>query len=283
MDRTAGEKGYCSLCGEVVVSRILPHHGEEPPISGDRGAGTIFFSSCNLRCVFCQNYQISFDAAGSRTGGSDLSAGMLRLQQEGCHNVEAVTPTPHLPGIIEALFDARRKGLDIPFVYNCGGYENPRVLKELDGIVDIYLPDFKYGRAQEAEVLAEAGDYPEYAVESIREMIRQVGGSLEVREDVAVSGIIIRHLVLPGMTENSMAVLKLIRERLSTGMPISIMSQYTPVAPVADHPLLGRRVTKEEYDIVVDYALDLGFETIFIQDVDERQMTPDFEKDNPFG
>jgi len=283
IDRTSGEKGFCHLSDDVIVKSALPHHGEEPPISGTRGAGTIFFSSCNLRCAYCQNYQISHSVFGKTMDSVDLARVMLFLQKEYCHNIEFVTPTPQLPGIMEAWVIARRRGLQLPLVYNCGGYENPDVINLLEGVVDLYLPDFKYGNEEDAFHLSGVKDYPRYAVESIREMVRQVGDTLQEDGGVVTQGVIIRHLILPGKIWNSMEVLNLIKTHISTSVPLSLMSQYSPVLPVKDNPFLDRRITREEYERVVNAALDMGFETIFTQDVDERALSPDFEKELPFN
>ena len=278
-----GEIGFCRLLDDVVVSRALPHYGEEPPISGTQGAGTIFLSSCNLKCIYCQNYQISHHLSGERMGIESLSGIMLALQDSHCHNIEPVTPTPHIPHITEALLIARRKGLRLPLVYNCGGYENPDVLKLLEGTVDIYLPDFKYGTENEALILSGVQDYPRFAIASIKEMVRQVGASLWEDEGIANRGILIRHLILPGFISNSLEVLSLIKKHISVSVPLSIMSQYTPIPSVKDHPYLNRRITRAEYEHVINYAMDIGFENIFTQDVDERALAPDFEKKAPFN
>ena len=283
VDRTAGEKGFCGLDDGIVVKSVLPHYGEEPPLSGTRGAGTIFFSSCNVRCIHCQNYQISHGTSGKRTDSEGLARMMLSLQEQRCHNIEPVTPTPQLPGIMEAWLIARQNGLKIPLVYNCSGYENPDMIKILEGAVDIYLPDFKYGNEQDSFHLSAVKDYPGVAVKSIREMVRQVGHTLEEDRGIASRGMIIRHLILPGKISNSIEVLNLIKMHISTSVPLSLMSQYTPVSPVKDDPFLGRRITHEEYERVVNTALDMGFETIFTQEVDERTLSPDFEKDLPFN
>ena len=278
VDRTRGELGFCRLSASAVVSRALPHHGEEPPISGTQGAGTIFFSSCNLRCVYCQNYQISHTVSGEQIDSQALSGIMLSLQDQRCHNIEPVTPTPQIPQIVKSLMIARREGLKLPLVFNCGGYENPEVLKIMEGMVDIYLPDFKYGVEDTALAFSGAENYPAYAVQSIKEMVRQVGVSLWEEEGIAKRGIIVRHLILPGHMENSFEVLRLIKKNVSASVPLSIMSQYTPVQSVEKHPDLGRRITRGEYELVVNYAIDMGFENIFTQDVDDRALTPDFEK-----
>jgi putative pyruvate formate lyase activating enzyme len=283
VNRRAGEFGFCRLSDDVVMNRALAHYGEEPPISGTRGAGTIFLSSCNLKCIYCQNYQISHEVSGERMDSEGFSNVMLALQEKNCHNIEPVTPTPQIPQIMEALLIARRRGLHLPLVYNCGGYENPEVLKLLEGMVDIYLPDFKYGSENDALVLSGAKDYPWYAVESIKEMVRQAGDSLLEDEGIAKKGIIIRHLILPGFISNSLEVFRLIKEHVSVSVTLSIMSQYTPIPSVKNHPHLGRRITRGEYERVINHALDMGFENIFTQDVDDRALTPDFEQKVPFN
>lgn len=282
IDRLRGERGFCALGGEMIVSRVLPHFGEEPPISGEKGAGTIFFSSCNLRCSFCQNFQISHFPSGRVESPASLAGQMLELQKSRCHNIEAVTPTPQLPFFLKALELACEQDLALPIVYNCGGYEEPEIVGMLDGIVDLYLPDFKYGDEEAARLLAGVGDYPRFALASIREMVRQCGDDLALEGEIASRGVIIRHLVLPGQVENSRNVLRTISREISTAVPVSLMSQYTPTPAVGNHPLLGRRITRPEYEAAVDYALDLGFETIFTQEVDERELTPDFDQENPF-
>lgn len=280
--RTAGERGFCGLGADIVMDCAIIHHGEEPPLSGRRGAGAIFFSSCNLRCIYCQNYQISHDIRGERMDSAALARVMLSLQEKHCHNVEPVTPTPQTPQIMEALLLARERGLKLPFVYNCGGYEEPEVIKLLDGMVDIYLPDFKYGVETDGQLFSEAKNYPAYAVASIREMVRQVGDALELEGDEARKGVLIRHLVLPGRVENSFEVLRLIRKEISPKVSLSIMAQYTPIPAVARHPLLGRRITRKEYERVIDFAYDLGFKNIFAQEVSARHLSPDFATDKPF-
>lgn len=282
VNRTAGEIGFCGLTGDVILSHALPHHGEEPILSGTRGAGTLFFSSCNLKCLYCQNHQISRGVSGKPCDGETLAKVILGLEEKGCHNIELVTPTPHIPGILEGLAIAAGKGLHVPIVYNCGGYENAGVLRELEGIVDIYLPDFKYGSDETAMRFSGVGDYVNQGLQSLREMLRQTGEAPVLMDGTALRGLIIRHLVLPGAVENSLEALRLLRKHLPPAVPVSLMSQYTPPPPVAGHPELGRRLARDEYDAVVDYALRLGFETLFVQKVDERHMAPDFRLEAPF-
>lgn len=282
VDRTRMQMGFCHLLDSAVVDCAMPHFGEEPPISGTSGSGTIFFSSCNLRCRYCQNFQISHHVRGKTLDAAALAQIMLSLQEQGCHSIEPVTPTPHLPVLIDALRIAREKGLHLPLVYNCGGYENPEVIRLLEGIVDIYLPDFKYGSDAGAFYFSGIKDYVMHAVGSLREMVRQTGDTLSPDQGIARRGIIIRHLVLPGQTENSFAVLDLIKRRLSTAVPLSIMSQYTPIPAMKDFPPLDRRITAEEYEKVMDYAFHLGFEHFFVQEVNDRNLSPDFNRDAPF-
>ena len=282
VDRTKSELGFCRLTADIVMDCALAHHGEEPPLSGTQGAGTIFLSSCNLGCIYCQNYQISHSAQGRHLTVLELAKVMLDLQKSGCHNVEPVTPTHQAPLIMEALCMARMQGLTVPFVYNCGGYENPEVIRLLDGMVDIYLPDFKYGMEDDSVIFSSAPEYPRFALDSIKEMVKQVGDGLELKDGVAQKGTIIRHLVLPGRIENSKEVLRLIKKEISTSVQLSLMSQYTPIVKVRHHPTLGRRITKSEYEQVTDYALKLGFDNIFIQEVNNHELTPNFNKDNPF-
>ena len=282
VDRASGQRGYCRLPAKIVMDCALAHYGEEPPLSGKRGAGTIFLSSCNLGCIYCQNYQISQSTEGRQLDAGQMAEVMLDLEKRGCHNIEPVTPTPQAPLIMEALLLARERGLTIPFVYNCGGYENPDVIRLLDKMVDIYLPDFKYGREEEGVAFSAAPGYPRFALDSLKEMVRQVGDDLELKNGVAKAGVIVRHLVLPGKIENSKEVLRLIKKEISLNVPISLMSQYTPVAPVRHHPLLGRRISKDEYKQVLDFALKSGFKNLFIQEVNEYKLTPDFNRENPF-
>jgi putative pyruvate formate lyase activating enzyme len=280
--RTHGELGYCRLPADIVMDCALAHHGEEPPLSGTLGAGTIFLSSCNLGCIYCQNYQISHSAQGRHLTVLQLTKVMLDLQKSGCHNVEPVTPTPQAPLVMEALCMARMQGLTVPFVYNCGGYENPEVIKLLESMVDIYLPDFKYGLEKDSVDFSAAPEYPRFALDSLKEMVKQVSDGLELKNGIAQKGIIIRHLVLPDRIENSKEVLRLIKKEISTSVFLSLMSQYTPIAKVRNHPSLKRRITKSEYEQITDYALKLGFNNLFVQEVNDYELTPDFNRDNPF-
>jgi putative pyruvate formate lyase activating enzyme len=283
VNRLEGETGFCGLGPGAVLARALPHFGEEPPISGTKGAGTLFLTSCNLQCPFCQNYRISRDRMGEAVDREALAGAMLELAMKGCHNIELVTPTPQLPAVLESLLAACEWGLKLPIVYNCGGYEKTGVIRHLDGIVDVWLPDFKYGNERDARECSAPEDYPQRALESIAEMLRQTGERLQTAGGIARRGVIIRHLVLPGRVQNSLDVIRLIASRLSKKVPLSLMSQYTPTPAVSGDPLFGCRVTREEYEAVVDVALDLEFENLFIQEVDENHRVPDFDKEIPFN
>lgn len=283
IDRLRGERGFCRLTDRMVIDCALVHHGEEPPISGICGSGTIFFSSCNLRCLFCQNYQISHSVRGYSLSPEELAAIMQSLAAKGCHNINLITPTPHLPFIVTGLRRAREQGLTLPVVYNTGGYENAEIIRQLEGWIDIYMPDVKFGTDETAFALSRAEHYVDHTMTALAEMARQVGDRLILHEGIAEHGLIVRHLVLPGMLDNSLAVVNLIASFLSTRVTLSLMSQYTPIPKVAAHPDLHRRITREEYETIVDYALDRGFENIYIQDVDERHLSPDFSKDTPFA
>ena len=211
-----------------------------------------------------------------------LAGVMLELALKGCHNIELVTPTPQIPAILESLLAATEWGLHLPIVYNCSGYEKTDVIYLLDGVVDVWLPDFKYGNDRDARECSAPPDYPQLALESIGEMIRQTGERLETMGGIARRGVIIRHLVLPGRVQNSLDVVRLIAAQLSKKVPLSLMAQYTPTPVVSGDPFFSRRVTREEYETVVDLALDLEFENLFIQEVGEHNLAPDFNRETPF-
>ncbi len=256
----------CCHAGPVArVARTMLHMWEEPAISGTRGSGAIFFSGCNLGCVYCQNYSLSDGALGQIVNSNELYEMMLSLQAQGAHNINLVTATPHLPTLIPALKRARTQGLKIPVVYNTSGYETLDTLHRLDGLIDIYLPDVKYVSSQLSEWFSHAKDYFAYAMPAVQEMQRQVG-SLQLGDDgLAKRGMIVRHLILPNCTDDSRSVL----DALANGLPIatwlSLMRQYTPT-PLTTEPPLNRRITDREYDRTISYALSLGFHNIWIQE-----------------
>lgn len=289
-NRLGGEQGFCALSGDrVPVASYCVHRGEEPAISGSGGSGTIFFSHCNLGCVFCQNHQISDNTLPvdeSLFTVDDLAAVMMVLQAMGCHNINFVTPTHVLPYIIAALEIALAQGLNIPLVYNCGGYEKAEMIQLLDGVMDIYLPDFKYMDAALAARYSKAEDYPPRASAAVREMYRQTGSALATvaGSGAARRGLIIRHLVLPGCVENSLAVLDYIASELSPAVHLSLMSQYHPPSgPGTCPPPLHRTLQEKEYAAVRDRAEFLGMENGWFQEMSSyRHYRPDFGKEHPF-
>ncbi len=257
-DRTAGERGYCGMTAEVVVSSVSPHFGEEPPLVGSNGSGTIFLCGCNLRCAFCQNYDISHRENGREVDTEGLVHAMLRLQQAGCHNINFVTPTHYTPQLMEAVHAAREAGLRVPIVYNCGGYESLDMLRLLEGFVEIYMPDFKFASVDTAERYCHAPDYAEVAKAALKEMQRQVG-DLEIDEEgIATRGLLIRHLVMPGGLEDSKRVIDFVADEVSPGAYINVMEQYRPCGEAYRHPEINRPLQPEEFRRAFDYAASRG-------------------------
>jgi putative pyruvate formate lyase activating enzyme len=251
VNRLKGEKGFCKAPGELVISSIFPHHGEEPPISGKNGSGAVFFSCCTLKCLFCQNYQISHEAAGETYSPSRLAQKLLDLERSGCHNINLVTPSHFLPWILRALKEAADMGLAIPIVYNNGGYESPEALRLLKGIVDIYLPDMKYGDPGAARQYSKAGDYVEVNRAAIVEMFRQAGPLLIDKDEIAYRGICIRHLVLPHGQAHSGNIVKFLAASFDPlDLTVSLMAQYRPLYRAQEFPEISRTLTPEEYDSV---------------------------------
>ncbi len=285
VNRLNGERGYCGVGDEILIAHYGPHHGEEPPISGRNGSGNIFFSSCNLRCIFCQNYQISHGIIGNGVPVKELTEIFFQLEQAGCHNINLVSPTPYAPFIALAISEAKRRGIGIPFVYNTNAYENVETLRLLDGLVDVYLPDFKYWSPKIAAKLSDAPlgqEYPHFARLSIMEMKKQVG-NLAMLGGLATKGLLIRHLVLPGGLAGSANIIRWIRDTLGIDTYISLMSQYCPLHEARAYPPLRRRIRQSEYDRLVALLSDNGFENVFIQELDSAPLfIPDFEKEEPF-
>lgn len=260
------EPGFCGERETLRIARAAPHHWEEPPISGTGGSGTIFFSGCSLRCVFCQNHEIAVSHIGCDITPEALADTMLRLQSEGVHNINLVTGTHFTPQIVSVLHLAKQRGLSVPIVWNSGGYELPETLRMLDGLVDIYLPDFKYISADIAAEYSQAPDYPEVAKAALAEMIRQRGAQQFDADGMMQSGVQVRHLVLPGHAQESRKVLYYLWNTYGSRIGISIMNQYTPMPQCKEHPLLSRRVTEKEYENVLRYAEQLGIENAFTQE-----------------
>lgn len=279
-DRSGGERGVCGVPSEFTVSRIALHPWEEPPISGTRGSGTVFFAGCNLRCVFCQNRTISREGVGSVISEEDLIRRMLILQDEGAHNINLVTPT-HYTAALAELLEKIKPRLHIPVVWNSGGYESVEALRRLEGLVDVYLPDFKYMSPELAAAYSAAPDYPAVATEAVREMYRQTGPVALDGDGLARKGVMIRHLVLPGCRKDSIAVLRHLASILPvTDVRVSVMRQYTPdFAMDCPHKNLHRRLTEFEYDSVLTVADELGIVGYRQgKNAAQRAYTPDFGK-----
>lgn len=283
-DRAAGLAGYCGADDKLVVARAALHHWEEPCLSGApedaRGSGTVFFSGCALRCCYCQNYPISQQGVGKAITAQHLAEIFLRLQQNGARNLNLVTATQYLPWVLEALESARSAGLSLPVVYNTGGYETVETVKALDGYVDVWLADFKYASPNLADRLSSARDYPAVAEAALRQMLIQTGAPVYDAEGFLQRGVIVRHLALPGCTEDSFAVLQtLARIRKETGIPFvpSLMSQFTPFYKAAERGL-GRRITTYEYRKVIDEAIRLGLTDGYMQEKSSarEEYTPPF-------
>jgi putative pyruvate formate lyase activating enzyme len=258
VNRLAGEKGYCRAGAAVMISSAFPHFGEEPPLVGSHGSGTIFLTHCNLRCVFCQNYTISHGGEGERTSASELALHMIGLQRSGCHNINFVTPTHYAPQIVEALPMAIELGLSVPLVYNCGGYESPEVIKLLDGIVDIYMPDAKFSREEAAASFCNAPDYPRVMREVFLEMHRQVGDLVLDEQGIASRGLLIRHLVMPQGSADTNEIIAFIAGRLSVNSYVNIMDQYHPAYRAGEYPEIDRRISSREYSDAIGIATEAG-------------------------
>ncbi|HIT67311.1 MAG TPA: radical SAM protein [Candidatus Merdisoma merdipullorum] len=272
-DRSAGHRGFCGVTGtKIKCARAALHMWEEPCISGEKGSGTVFFSGCPLRCVYCQNREIARGEAGKEITPERLAEIFLELEEKGAANINLVTPTHYTPEIVWAVEKARELGLDLPVVYNCSGYEKVETLQMLEGIVDIYLTDFKYMEAETAKRYSHAPDYPQMAQAALAEMVRQTGGKAVFdRQGMMKRGVIVRHLLLPGHLKNAKAVVKYVYETYGNQVYLSLMNQYTPLPGMERWPELNRKVTRREYERLVDFAVDLGVENGFIQEGETAQ------------
>ena len=287
VDRTNGELGTCQSRDLPIVSSYTPHFGEEPVLSGSRGAGNIFFGNCNLRCDYCQNFVISQNPKTeirNEISNERLADIMIELQSKNCHNIGLVSPTHFTVPILKSIKIAIDKGLILPIIYNSNGYDSVEMLKLYEDVIDIYLPDFKYTTNEIARKYSDTSYYPEVAISALKRMYYQKGSSFQTDENgTAQNGILIRHLVLPDHIEESKKVLGMIAEELSTGIHVSLMSQYHPIPYVNDDPSLNRPLYKSEYLRVAEYMEDLGFRNGWIQDMDSYlNYRPDFRKKNPF-
>jgi len=258
VNRIQGELGYCKAGSELMVSSVFPHFGEEAPLVGYHGSGTIFLTNCNLRCIFCQNDDISHGGRGERTSLSQMASYMMRLQELRCHNINFVTPTHYVPQIVTSLPEAIELGLHLPLVYNCSGYESLEVIKLLDGIIDIYMPDAKYAGEEPAKRFSNAPDYPHILKEALREMHRQVGDLQMNQNGIAERGLLIRHLVMPEDLAGTEDLMKFIAEEISRDSYVNIMQQYRPQHKSFDYPELRRHITYGEYLDAVRAAKHFG-------------------------
>ncbi len=258
--------GYCKSSDKVKVARSALHYFEEPSISGTNGSGTIFFSNCNLKCCYCQNKEISTDGFGKEISIERLSEMMLELEKNGANNINLVTPTHYVPSIIEAIKIARSKGLSIPIVYNTSGYENVETLKLLEGYIDIYLTDFKYFDNKLGKDLSKCSNYFEVASKALEEMYRQTGKNKFNDNGLMTKGIIVRCLVLPTKSDDTKKIINYLYKKYQDNIYLSIMNQYTPVNYIKDYPYLNKTISDDEYNKVIDYAIDLGVKNAYIQE-----------------
>jgi putative pyruvate formate lyase activating enzyme len=258
VDRTRGELGVCQTGKFAQVSSYGPHPGEERPLSGWRGSGTIFFARCNLRCVYCQNADISQLSSGEEVSPAELAGVMLELQARGCHNINLVSPSHVVPQILAAVEAAARQGLNLPIVYNTGGYDSLDTLALLDGVIDIYMPDMKYSDPDLAFRYSQVRDYPHINQAAVREMQRQVGDLQMDADGLAYRGLLIRHLVLPNGLAGSETIFRFLAEKISPNVYLNIMAQYHPAFNARQHPELNRRITPKEYQAAVSLAKQIG-------------------------
>ncbi|WP_434639708.1 radical SAM protein [Thermoanaerobacterium thermosaccharolyticum] len=271
--------GFCGMLSEIKVAKAYLHEWEEPCISGSRGSGTVFFTGCNLRCVFCQNYKISQGNFGVSVSPEKLANIFMNLEKSGAHNINLVSPTIYIPKIKESIIIARNKGLSIPIVYNSNAYENVESLKTLDGLIDIYLPDLKYCSDETAIKYSKAPHYFEFATKAILEMYRQVGYPVFDNDGIMKKGIIIRHLILPGKLDDTKKILKWISDNLPKEIYVSLMGQYTPFYNANKYQELNRKISNKEYEEAIDYFFEIGLENGFVQDDESasESFIPDFD------
>ncbi|MBS7297976.1 MAG: radical SAM protein [Eubacteriales bacterium] len=265
IDRTKGEVGFCSAGEDSFIGLYSLHKWEEPCISGENGSGTVFFSHCTMKCIFCQNYTISSQHHGKKISVDELSEIFLKLQYKGAHNINLVTPTHFLANIIPALDRAKANGLNIPILYNTSGYENVETLKELEGYIDIYMPDFKFWRSKFSKDYSSAPDYPEIVKSAICEMFRQTGKN-QFKNGLMTKGVLVRHLLLPGHLYDAKKIIDYLYTTYNDDIYISLMSQYTPLPQVTHIDNLNRTVGKNEYDALCDYAAKIGIKNAFVQE-----------------
>lgn len=279
INRSTGQTGVCGVSSEIKVARAALHYWEEPCISGKKGSGAVFFSGCSLHCVFCQNREISDGKAGKVISKERLSDIFMELADKGANNINLVTPGQYIPDIVWAVNDAKSRGMKLPIIYNTSGYENVTELKLLEGIVDVYLPDFKYMDSTLSARYSRAKDYPSVAKQALSEMVRQQPDVvIDDAKGLIQKGVIVRQLLLPGHVNDAKAVLKYLYDTYHNHVYISMMSQFTPIA-LKDYPEINRTVTRREYERLVDYALEIGITNAFIQegDVAKDSFIPAFD------
>ncbi len=265
VNRIKGQKGICKTGAKAIIDSYFPHFGEEAPLVGQYGSGTIFVSYCNLLCIYCQNYEISHLGIGREVTCEEIAQMMLSLQVQGCHNINIVTPTHIVPQLLVALKTAVEKGLSIPLVYNTSGYEKLETIKLLDGIVDIYMPDFKYWDSEVAQKYSSAPDYPQRAKEALKEMYRQVGDLYINELGLAEYGLLVRHLVLPNGLAGTKEIMEFIATKISPNTFVNIMSQYRPCGEAYKDPLINRPITMEEYEEAIEAARKAGLKRLYRQ------------------
>lgn len=265
-ERNKGKHGVCGVSSDIYVARAALHFWEEPCISGTRGSGAVFFSGCTLKCVFCQNYELSHGENGKKVSVDRLSEIFLELEDKGANNINLVTPDHYIPLIREAMIKGREKGLRIPYVVNCSGYETRDLIRELSGLADIYLDDFKYMDSEKAEKYSGASDYPERAKESLSEMMRQCPEPHFDENGIMQKGVIVRHLLMPGMVKNARQVVDYVYDTYGDNVYLSLMHQFTPFKRLEKFPEINRRVTHREYERLLDHAMERGITNAFIQD-----------------
>lgn len=279
VNRLEGELGFCRASKDVKIAKVSLHHWEEPCISGVNGSGTVFFSNCNLKCVFCQNHKISHEDAGKTVSINRLSEIFLEQQERGALNINLVTPTHYVPQIIEALKLAKNKGLNIPILYNSSGYENIDTIKMLRGFIDVYLPDLKYCSDKYAIKYSNAPNYFAFACDAITEMVSQVGEVKFDADGIIQKGVIIRHLMLPGLLFDSKKIIDYIYNTFNDSVYISLMNQYTPMQVAINYPEINKQVNPNHYDTLIGYCLNLGITKCFIQEsgTSSSAFVPDFD------
>lgn len=266
IDRLNNKIGFCKATDKLKVARAALHFWEEPCISGEKGSGTVFFSNCTLKCVFCQNNDISECSAGKEISIERLSDIFLELQHKGALNINLVTPTHYVPQIIEGLKIAKNKGLNLPIIYNSSGYENIETLRYLKGYIDVYLPDLKYFSNKYSLKYSNAKDYFNFAIKAIDEMVKQVGDIQFDKNGIIKKGVIVRHLLLPGLLFDSKKILDYLHKTYDDKIYISIMNQYTPLAHVENYPEINKKIGEKYYNTIIDYAISIGIQNAFIQE-----------------